>query len=208
MLERLRNLVRTPPEQTAAVTLHTRIVAAARAPALYREGGVPDTVDGRFDLIALHAFLLFHRLSGAEGWQPVGDRLADRLMADMDRSLREMGVGDMSVGKKMKTVATAFYGRLDAYWGALADTAPGALADALARNVYRADPASAPEAAAAARRLAHYARGQVAALAEQPTARLLTGDVRFAEAAPLLAADGDEAGTGGPATSETTEATT
>ncbi len=186
MLERLKNWFGKTPESAAAADLYDRIVAAARAPALYRSAGVADSVDGRFDLIALHAFLVFHRMSGVEAWPSVGDRLANRIMTDMDRSLREMGVGDMSVGKKMKKLATAFYGRLDAYWGAVQDDAPDALERALVRNVYRgADDAA---TARCAELLAAYARAQMAALADQSETALLRGAVRFAAAEELLAA--------------------
>lgn len=194
MIARLAAYFRPTPEQRIAADLYDAIVAAARRPALYRAdgGAVADSVDGRFDLIALHAFLLFHRVSGAEGWGATGDVLANHIMKDMDRSLREMGVGDMSVGKKMKKLARAFYGRLDAYWGALkAEQAgeQGALADALARNVYR-DADRRAEAA----RLAGYVRGQIAALAGQPTEALIAGRVRFADADAAFAdADADAA---------------
>jgi cytochrome b pre-mRNA-processing protein 3 len=188
----LFDLFRTTPEKRIAADLYDRLVDGARQPALYREGGVADTVDGRFDLIALHAFLLFHRMSGQPGWQEIGDRLANHIMKDMDRSLREMGVGDMSVGKKMKKLAQAFYGRLDAYWGALKAEEPGALESVIARNVYRDDALGEAAHAASAARLAGYVRGQIAHLATQPTADILAGQVRFADAVPLLASDREE----------------
>ena len=186
MFARLLDMIRMTPEKRAAADLYDAIVAAARQPALYREGGAPDTVDGRFDLIALHAFLLFHRLSGEERWSKTGDALANHIMKDMDRNLREMGVGDMSVGKKMKKLARAFYGRLDAYWGALKGAEPDALGRALARNVYRDESLDAAARDAAAERLAVYVRAQIDALAEQSTDALLAGRVQFLDAAPLI----------------------
>lgn len=186
MFARLLDMVRMTPEKRAAADLYDVIVAAARRPVLYREGGTPDTVDGRFDLIALHAFLLFHRLSGEERWTKTGDALANHIMKDMDRNLREMGVGDMSVGKKMKKLARAFYGRLDAYWGAVKAAEPDALGRALARNVYRDESLDAATRDAAAERLAVYVRAQIDALAEQSTDALLAGRVQFLDAAPLI----------------------
>src|ERR1700761_176269 len=97
-------------------TLYAKAVAQARQPVFYAEREVPDTVDGRFDLLVLHVFLLLHRL-GAEGkaTKSLNQGLFDLMFADMDRSLREMGVSDMSVGKRVKDMARAFYGRVDAY---------------------------------------------------------------------------------------------
>jgi len=193
MFARFLDMFRTTPEKQAAADLYDAVVAAARQPALYQQGGTPDTVDGRFDLIALHAFLLFHRLSGDARWTKTGDVLANHIMKDMDRNLREMGVGDMSVGKKMKKLARAFYGRLDAYWGAVNAAEADALGRALARNVYRDETLDAGARDAAAERLAVYVRAQIDALAGQPTEALLAGRVRFLEAAPLLTDAREEA---------------
>jgi cytochrome b pre-mRNA-processing protein 3 len=99
-------------------------VAAARQEVFYARWAVPDTVDGRFDMIALHLFLVLERLKG-EG-QAVEDFrqvLTDTFFQDMDRSLREMGVGDISVGKKVRKMAEAFYGRVQAYAAALSSMA-------------------------------------------------------------------------------------
>lgn len=199
-MKRIIDFLRPRPEKRAAAALYDSVVAAARRPALYEAGGVADTVDGRFDMIALHAFLLFRRMSGAPGWQPVGDALANHIMKDMDRSLREMGVGDMSVGKKMKKLARAFYGRLDAYWGALQADAPGgspdpdAFKEALARNVYRdpdMDEAARDRAAAC---LATYCRAQIDHLAGEPADAILAGRIGFADAGAILPSrDGGDA---------------
>jgi cytochrome b pre-mRNA-processing protein 3 len=113
------------------------IVAAARHPRLYAEWGVPDTVDGRYDMIVLHTVLFLDRLAGeGEGAQGFAQGLTDEVFADMDRSLREMGVGDLSVGKKVRRMAEVFYGRARAYQGALRDGNAAALADALYRNAF------------------------------------------------------------------------
>lgn len=111
--------------------LYEAIVAAARRPQPYAEWGVADTLDGRFDMICLHAFLVLDRLKGGAG--ALRQNLVDELFHDMDRSLREMGVGDVSVGKKVRKMAEVLYGRLAAY-----DSAAGRpeLERAIARNVY------------------------------------------------------------------------
>jgi cytochrome b pre-mRNA-processing protein 3 len=108
-------------------------VAAARHPLFYADWGVADTLDGRFDMISLHAFLVLDRLKGTE--QAFRQDLVDEFFADMDRSLREMGVGDISVGKKVRKMAEVFYGRVAAYDQALASP-DGALEVAIARNVF------------------------------------------------------------------------
>jgi cytochrome b pre-mRNA-processing protein 3 len=113
------------------------IVAAARLPALYRDMGVPDTVMGRFDALALHVIMVLRRLRDLP---PPADALAqeivDRFFADLDSSLREIGIGDVSVPKKIKKLGQAFYGRAQAYEDAFAPDAPAdALEQALARNV-------------------------------------------------------------------------
>lgn len=118
-------------------SIYGAIVAAARHPRFYADWGVPDTVDGRYDMIVLHAVLVLDRL-GEEGEaaQGLAQGLTDEVFADMDRSLREMGVGDLSVGKKVRRMAEVFYGRARAYAGALKAEDAGDLAEALHRNVF------------------------------------------------------------------------
>ncbi|MCX7355625.1 MAG: hypothetical protein NTY59_12515 [Alphaproteobacteria bacterium] len=120
-----------------AEALYHQIVQQARRPEFYLAGGVPDTVAGRFDLIALHAFLAMRQLKAA-GQQGAGtaQALFDEMFADMDRNLREMGVGDLGVGRRVKAMAKGFYGRVHAYEVALVAEAPGALTEALGRNLY------------------------------------------------------------------------
>ncbi len=117
--------------------LYGDIVAAARSPYLYRVCGVPDTVMGRFELLGLHVALVLRRLRELP---PPADSLAqelvDRFFLDLDDSLRQIGIGDVSVPKKIKKLGQAFYGRADAYDKALLpDAGSDALEMALARNV-------------------------------------------------------------------------
>jgi cytochrome b pre-mRNA-processing protein 3 len=173
MLKRLFGPSRT--DQVAAA-LYEAAVAQARQPAFYMHAAVPDTLDGRFDLLSLHAFLVFHRLRD-EGPQAgaVSQALFDHMFADMDENLREIGVGDLSVGRKVKTMAKALMGRIAAYEPGLSDSA--VLADALGRNLYRG---AAVDAQAVAR-VARYMTTAVAELARQGTAALLEGKIRFPE---------------------------
>lgn len=158
-----------------AHALYVQVVEQARAPVFYTDYGVPDTVDGRFDMVALHMFLLQHRLKQeAAPAESLAEALMTVMASDMDRSLREMGVGDYSVGKRLKQMLGAFYGRAAAYESGL-DTGGAVLATAVARNVFRDDgPAS-----DACRALADYIRQQVGQLAAQHADRLLAGEVRF-----------------------------
>jgi cytochrome b pre-mRNA-processing protein 3 len=119
--------------------LHAAIAAAARRPGLYTGLHVPDTVEGRFEALCLHVYLVLRRLDRLP--PPAADlsqELVDAVFAHLDANLRELGVGDMGVGKRMKKIAAAFYGRAHSYDTALA--APATLGDeplrtALARNL-------------------------------------------------------------------------
>ncbi|MGH7248056.1 MAG: ubiquinol-cytochrome C chaperone family protein, partial [Pseudomonadota bacterium] len=120
--------------RTAVQALYGAIVAAARNPAFYADRGVPDTLDGRFELIALHAFLAIRRLKQSADSAAYAQALFDTMFADLDRNLREMGVGDLSVGRQVKTMAKAFYGRVVAYERGLGGIY--ILEDALRRIIY------------------------------------------------------------------------
>ncbi len=123
--------------------LYSAIVDWARAPWFYTAAKVPDTIDGRFDMIALMVSLVLIRLEReGEPVQGFGQHLIETFITDMDRSMREIGVGDLSVGKHVQRMAEAFLGRLSAYRTALMHEAePKTLADGVARNVYRSDTA-------------------------------------------------------------------
>lgn len=176
-------MFRRRPHERTGFELYVAAVAAARAPALFATLGAPDTVEGRFDLVSLHVGLLIRRLR--QDADPRGPALAqavfDAMFADMDLNLREMGVGDLSVGKKVRQAWEAFHGRALAYESALDSDDPAALAEALGRNVWRG---AAPEGAAA--RLAVVARAQAAHLAGQGMAELAAGRVGFLPAEGLL----------------------
>lgn len=155
--------------------LYLALVAQARAPAFYADCGVPDTLDGRFDMIVLHVVLVIRRLraEGIEG-KALAQALFDVMIDDMDRSLREMGVGDLGVGRRVKAMAKAFYGRAAAYEAALAEGVE-AVAEALGRNLFRGACADAGGLAAVA--------GYVCALARALDAHsgdeIAAGEIRF-----------------------------
>src|SRR5246127_2068079 len=130
-------------------TIYGMIVTQAREPLFYRDLGVPDTVNGRFDLLVLHLWMVLRRLRSIEGSAPLPQALFDRFFEDMDANLREMGVGDLTVPKRMQAFGEAFYGRSAAYDAALA-SGSGAMAKALCKNVLNG------EGIENARRLATY----------------------------------------------------
>jgi cytochrome b pre-mRNA-processing protein 3 len=161
---------------TSIDSLYGAIVAQARQRIFYAGYAVPDTVEGRLDMIMLHTVLLLHRLNGeSDACRALGQAVFDRFCLDMDDNLREMGVGDLAVPKQMQRIAAAFYGRAKAYEEALSAAQPGGLVEALARNIYANDPAAQDHAG----RLAAYARDAVAHLAGQSAADLATGRVGF-----------------------------
>lgn len=157
-------------------SVYEAIVAAARHPVFYADMGVEDSLDGRFDMIALHTYMVLDRLKGVV--QDFRQALVDELFRDMDRSLREMGVGDVSVGKKVRKMAEVFYGRVAAYDKAL-EQGGDALEAAIARNVFPGQPAGAH-----ALRLANYVNEQRAHLAAQVPAEMAGGTVQFKEPTP------------------------
>lgn len=173
----LRPFRRSAENRTIA-SLYGTIVAQARSPAFYASFGVPDTVQGRFDLIVLHLVLLLRRLAQKDGQHltggEFGQRLFDTFCRDLDGNLREMGIGDLAVPKQMRRFGEAFYGRQTAYLAALEAPDERAFVNALARNIFM-DAASGDKAA----RLARYARAAVRELDVQEADVLLQGEIRF-----------------------------
>jgi cytochrome b pre-mRNA-processing protein 3 len=171
----LERLFRPRPAQAAGRALYARVVDQARQPVFYEGLGVPDTVEGRFELYSLHVLLLVERLRG-QGAQAgeVSQSLFDTYLKGLDHALRELGVGDLSVGRKMRKLGEAFYGRGKSYELAVEALPQSAGLEALlARTVYAdADASAAP-------RLAAYVIAQRQALADQSLETLLAGDVAW-----------------------------
>lgn len=171
-------LRRSAPDRVAVAAAYAAVVAQARRPDFYLYGEVPDTVDGRFDLIVLHLCLLYHRLhrdgSTSDQWLT---RLLEHFITDMDRSLREMGVGDLSVGRHIKVMAHGLSGRVRVYDRALAALPDrSGLRVCLDNNLYGTVLAPRDWSLAA---MTAYCAEAAAGLAAQPTERLRAGEVRF-----------------------------
>ncbi|MFV0623933.1 ubiquinol-cytochrome C chaperone family protein [Sphingomonas sp. ac-8] len=166
---RLLDLFRTPPPDPLA-PLYDAVVARARRPHWYVEGQVPDTTDGRFDVLASVLSMVLLRLEAAPEGSDPAVRLTERFVEDMDGQLRQQGIGDIVVGKHIGRMMALLGGRLGAYREGLAE---GALEPAVLRNVFRGeDPGAAPLAHVAGA-LATFRR----ALDGVPVATLLSGDL-------------------------------
>jgi cytochrome b pre-mRNA-processing protein 3 len=176
--------------------LYGTIVAQARLPRFYQDYAIPDTVNGRFDLIVLHLVLVLERIAADPALREVGQGLFDRFWQDMDHNLREMGVGDLAVPRRMRELGEAYYGRAQAYRAALGAGDAEALAGALARNVHGVPGGhgghgvhAVPDAP---RRLAAYMQEAARGLGAQDAADLAAGRLRFPDPAPAAAAAGQE----------------
>ena len=166
--------------------LHQRIGEAGRRPGLYTALGVPDTVEGRFEALSLHVILVLRRL----GQLPppaadVAQDLVDSVFMQLDASLRELGIGDMGVPKRIKKLGASFYARAGAYGAALDAGDRAALAAALARNVLDGTDAGTADP------LAAYVEAAAAALATQDLDSLLEEGPRFPEPAAAREESGD-----------------
>lgn len=167
------NLLKAANSRKTAQSQYDALVARARAPVFFGALGVADTIDGRFDMVALHGWLALAHL-GATGQAAAAQALTDRIFTGFDEAMREQGAGDMGLSRKIKAMADAFFGRLKAYDEAADDDA---LAQALARNIWRGGTVN-----EAARIMSAYARAAQAALAASPQGQLDFG--------PLPAAPG------------------
>lgn len=166
-------LFRPAPEKAAAADLYDEVVRQARTSAFYDDFGVPDTPEGRFEMIALHAALVMRRIKAAgEDGARLAQAFADAMFRDLDGALREMGVGDLSVPKKIRKLASAFYDRLQSIDDALeAQDGAAAVERILTENLIEN-----PEKA---RRLADYVKRQDAHLSARPLSRFRNGVAGF-----------------------------
>ena len=173
----LRRLFSRSRFSERAHLLHDSIVAQARTPALFRRHAIPDTFDGRFEFLVLHVLLVMRRLrsSGGDGGN-AAQELFDLVFADLDRALRETGVGDLKVGSRVRRMAQAYFGRARALDDALAATVPDTLDKVLERNVY----GTVSVEAGTVSRLASYVRRQVAHLDSMDNHRVVAGHIDFA----------------------------
>lgn len=155
------------------------IVAAARHQRLYAEWGMPDTPLGRYESVGLHMILFLHRTRAqAPEIEALAQDVVDEFFKDIDHSIRELGVGDVGVPKRMKKLSRMFYGRMGAYWAAIDADDRAELAEALKRNIMPDDPASAGLDADA---IAGYMIASAADLASQDNADILAARISFIE---------------------------
>jgi cytochrome b pre-mRNA-processing protein 3 len=168
------NQFRKPRVATAGTieAIYGMIVTQTREPLFYRDLGVADTVNGRFDLLLLHLWLVLRRLKSVGAGTALSQALFDHFCTDMDDNLREMGVGDQSVPKRMREFGEAFYGRSAAYDMALTEGLD-AFADAICKNVLNGTQIE------KARALAAYAEAAMAQLAGLDETTLLAGRWTF-----------------------------
>jgi cytochrome b pre-mRNA-processing protein 3 len=167
--------IRPRSQRNSIGDLYGAIVAQARCAVFYDAYGVPDTVEGRFDLIVLHLVILLDRLDRIDGGgRSLGQKLFDAFCRDLDGNLREMGVGDLAVPREMRRFAEAFYGRRAAYLAALALADDRELEKALARYIFQGAAGD-----GGASRLARYARAAVRQFQSQDDGALLHGKIIY-----------------------------
>ncbi|MGE0152813.1 MAG: ubiquinol-cytochrome C chaperone family protein [Reyranellaceae bacterium] len=177
----LKSLLRRDPHRPLAARLYGALAPQARHPAFYGPRfGVPDTLEGRFDLLVLHAFLVMQRLQDEEDGPAINQALFDEMFRHLDLTLREMGVQDLGVGRRIKAMAEAFNGRTTAYRAALAGQGEP-LAEAIRRNVY----GGAAAAGDGADRLARYCMSVLTGFRGQTTASILAGRLGFPDPATI-----------------------
>ncbi len=175
----------------AAHGLYSSLVEQARQPVFYVDFDVPDTLDGRFDMIVLHAALVLRRLKqDAEKTRDLSQALFDYMFDDFDQNLRELGIGDMGVGTRVKKMAKAFYGRLAAYDEGLSMDDDASLIAAIERNLFHASEPSVDQLS----RLAIYTRQAWSDLEGQDIERILAGHIDFGS--PPTLNDGEMDGVG------------
>jgi cytochrome b pre-mRNA-processing protein 3 len=176
---KLRHLFAEPAVQVVARQLYVDAVHQARRPEFYLHCDVPDTADGRFDMIVLHVVLVMRRLKrDRDQSAETAQALFDLMFADLDQNLREMGVGDIGIGKRVKAMAKSFFGRLAAYDFALSAEDDIALCAALRRNLYRK---CSPDDGDV-KTMVSYMRKESARLEGLPIKVLLSGELSFAGA--------------------------
>lgn len=184
ILAQLQRLFTPRADKIRAQHLYIALVEQARNPVFYTAYAIPDTLDGRFEMITLHMHLVLCRLQAGFGRSPelreVSRLLIETYFADMDQSLREMGVGDTGIGRKVQKMSGGFYGRLEAYGMARENAA--LWPEALRRNAYGTCDEVEGEALLALR---DYITASHEALATVEDAQLHGDGLRFAPLATL-----------------------
>jgi len=172
-------LFKRGPSRLAGEKLYQAAITQARQPAFYADLGAPDTVEGRFELYTLHVVLVLHRLKGQGACAAeVSQALFDTYLLALDDALREMGVGDLSVGKKMRKLGEAFYGRAKAYQTALEAGDQAELTALIGRTIYAGGDAAAGD------KLASYVERSAALLGALRLEDVLEAQLAWSEIAP------------------------
>jgi cytochrome b pre-mRNA-processing protein 3 len=172
----LQRLFKPSAHRIAGQSLYEAATRQARQTAFYAELAVPDTVEGRFELYTLHVVLLVHRLTKLDGEAArVSQALFDAYLQALDDALREMGVGDLSVAKKMRKLGEAFYGRAKAYQAILAAPGMEGLAALIERTIYAGVDRPSTD------RLVSYVQRSAAALAATPVDDVLAARLNWPE---------------------------
>jgi cytochrome b pre-mRNA-processing protein 3 len=177
---KLFSFLRSDPLKIPALRLYSAIVEQARRPEFYLRAGVPDSLDGRFELISMHVFLVMSRLrEGGEEGAAFAQALFDTMFAEIDQALREVGVGDLGVGNRVKFMASGLLGRVEAYRAGLA-APPPALEEAIRRNLFGTVSAADADVIA----MSDYLRREAAAMAGVTPADLMAAKLAFGPAPP------------------------
>lgn len=176
-----RRMMERRRRESVAASLYVALVEQARKPVFYTTHGVPDTLEGRYDMIVVHAWLLLRRLSAlaTEDAKALSQTVFDYMFTDMDRNLREMGVSDLRVGKRVQRMAEAFYGRAAAYDRGV-DEGKESLRAALTRNLYQVGEVPAAQLDG----IVAYVLAQVRHMDALDQETLLQGRLSFAEISP------------------------
>ncbi len=168
------SLFRRKKNTGAVRDVYVRVVSQARQNVFYARWSVPDSVTGRFDMISLHLCLVMRHLKGGpEEAREFSQDLFDLFFKDMDRSLREMGAGDMAVPKRIQKMGELFYGMLASLDGALTNGDSAALRATLSRNIYNGEDVSGLE------ELTRYVERTMAMLQKQEIAQIVSGKIHF-----------------------------
>ncbi|WP_322989113.1 MULTISPECIES: ubiquinol-cytochrome C chaperone family protein [unclassified Hoeflea] len=167
---------RKKANQALVTQQYALITQAARSPVFYEHMGVPDTVMGRFEMIAVH-LILYLRRTGTAGVaaQGIAQEIVDAFFEDIDHSIRELGIGDMGVPKRMKKLARMFYGRVKSYGQAIESGDEAVLADALGRNIHPDD----ADAARSMQQLSHWVMQTARALEQTDEDTLASGRLTY-----------------------------
>lgn len=169
----LKKILSPDPFQIPAHEAYVALVNQSRKPFFYQECGVADNLDGRFDVIVLHIFMLTQRLKNES---PEFIRAVwEVFFSDMDRSLREMGASDTGIGKRVKKMAQAFYGRIDAYEKTVANEVE--FKESLTRNLYRGVEVGETQLSS----IVSYVLRSLEHLQKQGVEQIIKGDLRFSD---------------------------